>query len=204
MALKSLEEHALGLTWVMAEPLQRASHALRADDGRVWLVDPVDEPDALARAAALGPAAAVLQLLDRHARDGAALAARLGVPHLAMPGGVGDAPFAFVPLVGRGRWKEIALWWPQRRALVVAETLGTTPLFTAGAGAVGVHIALRLAPPRVLGGFDAEHLLVGHGAPLHGPHVGGEVRRALERSRRDLPRAIAMLPATARRLAPTS
>ena len=35
-----LHAHDLGLTWVMEEPLERASHAL-VHDGRVWFVDPV-------------------------------------------------------------------------------------------------------------------------------------------------------------------
>jgi hypothetical protein len=32
-------EHELGLSWVVEEPLERASHALVADGGRVWLID---------------------------------------------------------------------------------------------------------------------------------------------------------------------
>ncbi|HEV2076205.1 MAG TPA: hypothetical protein VGR10_08185, partial [Thermoleophilaceae bacterium] len=71
--LRGVEEHDLGLSWVVEEAMERASHAL-ADAGRVWLVDPVDVPEATERALALGRPAAVLQLLDRHPRDCAALA----------------------------------------------------------------------------------------------------------------------------------
>ena len=67
--------------------MARSAHALR-DGDRVWLVDPYEDAEALERAAALGAPAGVLQLLDRHDRDCAALAARLGVPH---PGGPRDA-----------------------------------------------------------------------------------------------------------------
>src|SRR5438874_2495123 len=63
----SYEELPFGLTWVVDEPMRRTSHAL-ADDGRVWFVDPVAEPEALERARALGEVAGVLQLLDGHGR----------------------------------------------------------------------------------------------------------------------------------------
>ena len=79
MRLRELAEHPLGVTWVIDDPLLRASHAL-VDEGRVWLVDPVDAPEALERAAALGEPAGVLQLFVAHPRDGAAIAKRLGVP----------------------------------------------------------------------------------------------------------------------------
>lgn len=62
--------------------MQRASHAL-AVEGRVWLVDPVDAPELEARIRLLGEPAGVVQLLDRHGRDCAAWAARLGVPMCA-------------------------------------------------------------------------------------------------------------------------
>jgi hypothetical protein len=52
MSRIEVEEHALGLTWVVEEPMERAFHAL-VDDGRVWLVDPLDGPE-IADAVALG------------------------------------------------------------------------------------------------------------------------------------------------------
>ncbi len=197
MALETLDEHALGLTWVLDDPLRRASHAL-ADAGRVWLVDPVDEPEALERAAALGTPQAVLQLLDRHNRDNAAIAARLGVPLLRLPEDVPGAPFAPFGVLRVPGWKEVALWWPARRGLVVAEGVGTNEIYAIGDGPVGVHPMLRLFPPRVLGGYDPEHLLVGHGEPVHGPEASTALKAALARSRRDVPRLLTRLPALAR------
>ena len=44
----SLDESAVGLTWVVDEPIERASQAL-VDQGRVWLVDPTDDRAALER-----------------------------------------------------------------------------------------------------------------------------------------------------------
>jgi hypothetical protein len=192
-----LLRHDLGISWVVREPLQRASHAL-VDDGRVWLIDPVEDADALAAAAALGRPAGVLQLLDRHGRDCRALAGRLGVPHIRLPDEVADSPFTVLSAVRLPRWGEVALWWPSRRALVVAEVLGTSPHYTLDAGAVGVHPLVRIAPPGRLRRTEAEHLLAGHGAPLHGPETGAAIDRAYARSRRDIPRLVTKLPRLAR------
>jgi hypothetical protein len=192
-----IHEHEAGLTWVMDEPMERASHAL-ADDGRVWLVDPVDDAEALERAAALGTPVAVLQLLDRHNRDCAAIAQRLEVPHLMVPEALSDAPFVVHRVFRRPLWKEIALWWPARRALVVAEVLGTAGVWAVGDGPVGVHPMVRLLPPSGLARFEPEHLLVGHGPPVHGDETTAVMREALAHSRRDVPRLLRKLPAMIR------
>jgi hypothetical protein len=165
----------------------RTSHALLAG-GRVWLVDPVDEPEALERARALGEPAAVVQLIDRHNRDCASISQRLGVPHLMVPDAVPDSPFEAIPVLGQKRWREAALWWPEQRLLVVAEAIGTGPVFTTGHGAAGMHPILRPFPPRALRGYEPEHLLCGHGPPVHGPAARGAVEWAYAHARRDLPR----------------
>jgi len=186
-----------GFGWVVDEPLKRASHAL-APDGKVWLVDPVDDPEAIERAGSLGEPAGVLQLLDRHDRDCAALAERLGVPRLVAPDAVPGSPFECVPLVRRRFWRESALWWPERKALVVADALGTTSFATGGKAPLGVHLLLRLTPPRQLGRYEPEHVLVGHGEGLHGAEAASALARALARSRRDLPRVLLRLPLAGR------
>ncbi len=191
------ERGAHGFGWLVEEPMTRTSHAL-ADGGRVWLVDPVDWPEAVDRALALGEPAGVLQLLDRHNRDCAALAERLGVPHLVAPDELPGTPFECVPVVRRKRWRETALWWPAQRTLVVAEALGTNRFFTGGKAPVGVHLLLRLTPPRRLGAYQPEHLLTGHGAGVHGPGTEDAVGRALAESRRRLPGVLVRLPFSAR------
>ncbi len=184
----TLHHHPLGLTWTVREPLARSSHALVAD-GRLWLVDPVDHEEALDAALALGAApAAVLQVLDRHPRDSAAIAERLGIPHHRLPDHLPGTPFRVVPVVDVPGWREHALWWAERRALVVPEAVGTVGYFAVGTGAVGVHPFLRPLPPRSLAQFEPEHLLVGHGPPRSGPETADELRDALRRSRRDLVR----------------
>ncbi len=163
-------ETPLGLEWIAPEPptLQRTSHAI-AEDGRVWVIDPVDGPGVLERVRALGEPAGVLQLLDRHDRDGAAVASQLGVALHKLPfAGIPGAPFEVVPVVRGPIWNELALWWPSSRTLVVTEALGTAAYYRAPGEAVAVHPVLRLLrPPRVLGRFAPEHMLFGHGEGVH-------------------------------------
>jgi hypothetical protein len=182
-----------GFTWVQDEPMQRASHAL-ADGGRVWLVDAVDAPGMVERAQGLGEIAGVVQLLDRHNRDCAAIARRLGVPHLRLPEAIDASPFEVVPVVGARWWTEKALWWPAQRTLVVAEALGSSPWFTVGDDALGVHAMLRPLPPKALRGFAPDRVLVGHGRGVEGDAARTGVHRALQRARRDIPRWLAGLP----------
>jgi hypothetical protein len=196
MKLASLSEFALGLTWEIEEATMRTSHAILAGD-RVWLIDPVDQAEAMERVAALGEPAGVIQLLDRHNRDCARLAERLGVPHLAIPADVPGSPFETISVVRLPTWRESALWWPQERVLVVAEAIGTGPVFTTGHGAAGMHPILRPLPPSALRGFEPEHLLCGHGAPVHGAAARGAVEWAYAHARRDLVR----IPLTLARLA---
>lgn len=185
-----------GFTWVARELMARASHAL-VHEGRVWLVDPIAWEPALARARALGEPAGVLQLLDRHERHGALVARTLGVPLLRLPEVLPDAPFEPIRLVDRPWWREVVLWWPQRRVLVVPEAIGTADYFALGRAA-GVHPLLRLTPPYSLRAHAPDHLLVGHGPPVH-VDAAAALEQALQHARSDLPRGIAMLPSLLRR-----
>lgn len=191
-----VEEHELGLTWVVEEPMERAFHAL-VDDGQVWLVDPLDGPE-IEDAVALGEPAGVLQLLDRHNRDCAEIAGRLGVPHLTVPDSVPGSPFEAIPAVRIPRWRETALWWPAKKALIVAEVLAANPMHTGGEQRVGMHLFLRPWPPSALRGYEPEHLLLGHGRAVHGPEAADAVEIAYARARRDLPRVLWGLPGAVR------
>ena len=171
-----------GFSWIVEEPMTRTSHALAAA-GKVWLVDPVDWPEAIDRAMSLGRPVGVLQLLDRHNRDSAVIAEQLGVPHHRVPATLPNAPFEVIEVKRSRHWQEVALWWPERRTLVVAEALGTNPFFPIGNDRVGVHGLLKLTPPRLLGGYEPERLLVGHGESVHDPGATVAMRQALSRSR---------------------
>ena len=182
-----------GFSWIVDEAMTRTSHAL-ADGGKVWLVDPVDWPDAIDRTLALGEPAGVLQLLDRHNRDCTALAERLDVPLFVAPDDVPGSPFECIAVKRRKRWRETALWWPDSRTLVVAEAVGTNAFYTGGKSPVGVHLLLRLTPPKALAAYEPDSLLVGHGEGVHGPAAAVGLRHALEHSRGELPGVLVRLP----------
>ena len=184
------------VTWVASDPgfMQRASHALVAD-GATWLVDPVDQPDVRALLGSLPAVAGVLQLLDRHGRDCAPMAADLGVPLIQVPRhDVPGAPFEVIVVRdGRG-WHESALWWPARSALVVAEAIGTPPYFRSRPDQViGPHPMMRVSPPRMLRGFPARHVLMGHGDPVHADDAGALVDAAIDHARGSTPRWLVSL-----------
>jgi hypothetical protein len=188
----SVVEHPLGVTWVEQGGTVRSSHALVAD-GRVWLIDPFEDEAALAAAAALGEPQAVVQLLDRHNRDCEAIALRLGVPHLNLPDAVPGSPFETFPVIQGRFWKEVGLWWADERALVIAEALGTVPIFTAGRR-LGMHPLARLRPPRrALSRHRPERLFVGHGKPLESG-AAAAVDEALAHARSDVPKLLISFP----------
>jgi hypothetical protein len=183
-------EHGFG--WTPAEPEleERTSHAIVAG-GQVWVTDALDGNGVEERIRALGDPAAVVQLLDRHNRDCAPVAERLGVPlHVTPFDGVDGAPFEVIPVVRRKRWQEVALWFPAERILAVGDALGTADYYRAGDEPVAVHPLLRLAPPRkAFAGLEPLHVLCGHGQGGHGEGVPAAVQEALRTARRRLPRA---------------
>ena len=178
-----------GFGWQVDERMQRTSHALAGDDG-VWIFDPIAWLPALERIPELGTPVGVIQLLDRHERDSAEVAAHFGVPHYRVPAqGVSASGVEVVRVVSSRFWTEIAVWMPRRRALVCADALGTAPYFRAGDERLAVHPVLRLKPPRILGRYEPQHVLCGHGAGVHGPETPEALREALSTARRRLPRA---------------
>jgi hypothetical protein len=190
--VRLVDQIAQATGWIEESRTQRTSHALEVD-GRVWLFDVVDWPGLDEHVRTLGEPAGVVQLLDRHNRDCAAVADRLGVPHHIVPGRLPGTPFELRPVVRLRFWREAALWWPERRLLLVADALGTIPdYFCAGHEPAGVHPLLRLSPPRSLRGLEPDHLLVGLGEGVHGhPAALGS---ALRTARRRLPRLLVGLP----------
>ncbi|HUJ34068.1 MAG TPA: hypothetical protein VLW51_02585 [Solirubrobacteraceae bacterium] len=187
-----LQRHAIGLTWTEPGTMVRSGHAVRSG-GRVWLIDPFDDGPALREVATLGSPAGVFQLLNRHNRDCEAIASRLGVPLLRLPGGAPDTPFEVVPVLSLRGWYEVALWWERERALIVAEAIGTAPPFALGRRA-GVHPMLRLTPPRSqLAPFRPSTLLVGHGATVE-TDAAVALDDALAHARSDIPRLVTSLP----------
>jgi hypothetical protein len=188
VALKFSDEFEYGFAWQReGDRIHRTSHAIRSAGG-VWLIDTVDGPGLDERVRELGDPAGVVQLLDRHKRDCAAVAARLGVPLFIL-----EAPDGLEArsIQDRRFWKEIALWFPEGRVLVCADALGSVAYFRAKNEPFGVHPLLRLVPPkRALGDLEPEHVLFGHGPGYHASDAPQRLREALETSRRRLPRAL--------------
>lgn len=205
-----------GVGWLAYpdERMERASHAL-AVDGRVWVLDPVDADGVDDLLAEYGEVAGVVTCLDRHKRDGAAIANRHDVP-VFLPewmSGVEDAIDAPVRRFGRSLadtglravrirdsavppWQEVGLYAPPDDAedfepiagtLYVPEAVGTCPYYRTDRERLGVHPMLRLFPPwSALGDLRPDRVLVGHGeGVMEGGHR--ELRRALETSRGEAP-----------------
>ncbi|HZE06186.1 MAG TPA: hypothetical protein VE127_13235 [Solirubrobacteraceae bacterium] len=192
MSTTTVNRHELGLTWLETSGMRRAAHALQ-DGERVWLVDPFADDAALAAAAELGRPAGVIQLLDRHNRDCAAIARRFQVPLWHLPQTVPDSPFEVVSVISLPVWREVALWWEQQQALIVAEAVGTAPLFALGRR-LGVHPMLRVTPPRgALSRHRPERVLVGHGQPVQSGGAAA-LTDALAAARGDIPRLVLALP----------
>ena len=195
MATRLIDRSPVGITWVIDEPMARASHAIVAD-GRVWIIDPVDDPEAMAEIETLGEPAAVVQLLDRHNRDSKAVAERFEVDLLRLPESIEGSPFEVIDVIDSAVWKEKALWWQGEQVLVVAEAVGTNRFYRPGSAGAGIHLGLRLAPPKkALGSYLPQHLLMGHGGPIHGQQATEALQQAMDRSRRDFPAALVGAPA---------
>lgn len=187
--------------WLAPTPgfMKRASHVLIDREGVAWIIDPVASPP-LTAAVEGRTIGGVIQLMDRHNRHCEAVAARYDVPHLRVPESGDGTPFEVIPVVTqpRIRWVEIALWWPERHALVVADALGTSEYHRAPGETVGVHPILRVAsPPEVLAGYPARHLLCGHGEGVHGPETADLIRDAVGNARGRIPGWGSMMARTA-------
>jgi hypothetical protein len=160
----------------------------------VFVLDPVDAPELDEQIRALGKPEAVVQLLDRHERDCALVAARLGVPHRRLR--LGELPGAELrPVVWSRFWKELAFWAPGPGVLVVGDALGTRGYFTAADESLGLHPLLRLRPPPSLRAMAQclapRHVLCGHGAGIHGDEAALALEEALTTARRRIPRWLA-------------
>ena len=208
-SVREIDRRDGGVGWIAYpdEKMQRASHAVVGENGGLWLVDPVDAEGVDDLLSEYGEVAGVVVLLNRHKRDAAALARRHGVsvhvpdfmddvpPEIDAPvervyTDLGESGFGVHELIDNAFWKEAVLYGEHDHTLVVPEALGTAEYFLVGEERIGVHPMLRLKPPRRLGRFDPERVLVGHGAGLH-EEVGEAIRTALSGSRRRTPRLYA-------------
>lgn len=178
---REIDRYDNGVGWIAYpdETMQRASHALLGDDG-VWVVDPVDVEGLDDLLAEFGEVAGVVVLLDRHERDAAAVANRhdvsVWVPSFMddvvedidasierFDNALGNSGFFLHKLVDNSFWQEGVLYNEDTGVLVVPEAVGSTEYFRTSEQELGVHPMLRLLPPRKLGRFQPDRILVGHG-----------------------------------------
>jgi hypothetical protein len=180
-----------GFCWQADEPefLERTSHAV-LHEGKVWLFDVLDADGLDDGVRRLGEPAAVVQLLDRHARDCARVAGRLRVPLHVTPRGTIPSMFEVTWIPG---WREVAAFL-DGRVLVVGDALGTATYFRAPGERLAVHPVLRLVPPGAFRRLAPEHVLCGHGAGVH-ENAAEALAEALRTARRRIPK---WLPASLR------
>ena len=185
--MRIVDEFEAGSGWQADERdfLERTSHAVLSE-GKVWLFDVLDTQGLDDRIGELGEPAGVVQLIDRHRRDGAKVAERLRVPLHVTPRGTPAFPFAIEVRWMRG-WREVAAFL-DGSVLVVGDALGTASYFSAPGERLAVHPLFRLFPPRTLRGLAPEHVLCGHGDGVHGPQAAEALEEALRTARRRIPR----------------
>ena len=189
-----------GFGWIVDEAMTRTSHALAAD-GKVWLVDALDWPEAIDRALALGEPAGVIQLLDRHDRDCAALASRLGVPHVVAPDELAGKPVHVHPGHAAEALARVGALVAGRRGRSSRPTRSErTAFYTGGKAPIGVH--LLAAARRRRGRSARSSPSTSSSATARectAPDGREPLRDALRTSRRRLPGVLLRLPFAGRR-----
>lgn len=215
--LEEIDRWRDGRGWLAhpEETTRRASHAVRGEDGRVWLFDPLDAPGVDDLVAELGEVAGVAVLSNYHARDAGRIAERHGVAvHLpqSMPrvaeridapverytatlgdsdeSDSGDSGFRVrvrTPIPG---WRESVAYRPSDGTLYVPDLLGTAPMYRVSDERLGVYLFRRPVPPHGLfRGLEPDRLLVGHGEGVF-EDAAQTLSRALDRARAGFPRAL--------------
>jgi hypothetical protein len=197
-----------GISWIAHphEDSQRASHAIRTDEG-VWIIDPLDAPNVDDLLDPLGEVGGVAVLSSWHARDAGTFARRHGVAvHVPewmdrieelvdvpieryglAPGGSGaKSGFHTIPCRPFPRWQEAFLYHEPTETLVAPDSLGTTDIHLLDDERLGVTSFRRLQPPRQLGGLEPERILVGHGEPIS-EDATEALHAAVQNTRRTFP-----------------
>lgn len=198
-----------GLSWMAhpAEGGQRASHALRTEEG-VWILDPLDAPNVDELVEPLGDVVGVAVLTCWHARDAGAVARRHDVAvhipewmarieervaasterYTLAPGGP-ESPFDTLACRPFAGWQEVFLYHEPSKTLVTPDSLGTTPQNLVDGERLGLNLLRRLQPPNQLRGLEPDRILVGHGEPVT-EDATDALETALDGARRSFPTAL--------------
>ncbi|WP_408957467.1 hypothetical protein [Natrinema sp. 74] len=186
---------------------QRASHALRGDDGGVWLFDPLEAPGIDAAIEELGDVSGVVVCSAYHTRDADQFARRFDVPvyvptwlnrvseRLDAPlerfdgdlerSGVAVREASLLP-----GWSEAIAYRRSDGTLYVPDILGTAPSYLAGDERLAVYLLLRpVVPTSAFEGIAPKRILVGHGTGVF-VDAASHLAEALATARRRFPRAL--------------
>jgi hypothetical protein len=207
-AYEEIDRWSGGVGWIAhpAEDGERASHAIRADDG-VWVLDPVDAPGVDELLGEFGEVAGVAVLSSYHARDADAVANRHGVavhvprwmdrveervdaPVERYETGPGETGFEVTRVEPLSLYQEAITYREDDGTLVVPDLLSSGSGYPVGDERVGMMLGSRLVPPRgAFDGVDPERILFGHGEGVF-EDAAGALDDALAGARRRFPRAL--------------
>ncbi|MFC6974171.1 hypothetical protein ACFQL1_04985 [Halomicroarcula sp. GCM10025709] len=205
--LRVVDRFPDGVGW-QAHPEEggcRTSHAIRDDDGGVWLVDPLDAPNVSDAYADLGEVVGVAVLADYHTRDAAVFAERHDVP-VTVPTGLNrvveqlDVPtrrvvdsvagFELRWLNPLRAWRETVAYRERDGTLYVPDVLSSGESFTVGRERLAMNVLVRLSPPRAtFADLDPERVIVGHGRGVF-EDAEAALSDAVGNARRRFPRAL--------------
>ncbi|WP_226023100.1 hypothetical protein [Halomicrobium salinisoli] len=196
-----------GVGWIAhpSETGRRASHAVTAPGGGLWLFDPIDAPGVDDLIADVGEVAGVAVLSGYHARDADAFADRYGVP-VHVPRWLERIPprldarvelvedrlagFELRELRPMGLWREAVAYRDGDGTLYVPDFLTAVPSFTVGRERVAMPTFARLSAPREpFADASPDRILFGHGSGVF-EDATGALRSGFDGARRRFPRAL--------------
>ena len=210
MSYRLIDRFDDGVGWLAHpdETGRRASHAIRGEEGDVWLFDPLDAPGIDAEIRALGNVAGIVVCSAYHTRDAAAFSRRFDVPvfvpswldripaHLpedvpieAVDDEIGTSGFRLRKASPFPGWTEGIAYRRSDATMYVPDLLGTAPPYLAGDERLAIYLLVRPVPPTdAFAGLAPKRILVGHGQGIS-PDAAAALAGALEQARRGFPRA---------------
>jgi hypothetical protein len=171
-----------GVGWIAHpdEDGERASHALKTDDG-IWVIDPVDAPGIDELLGEMGDVAGVAVLSSHHARDAGPIATRHDVavhipqwmdriaervdaPIKREKRVLGDLGFNTYPVEPLSVYQGAIAYRDADGTLIVPDLLSSGSAYPVGDERIGVMLGVRPFPPRnTFEGLEPERILFGHG-----------------------------------------
>jgi len=204
---RQIHEFDGGVSWIAhpGEGGQRASHAIRGDDG-VWVLDPLDAPNVDDIIAQVGDVVGVAVLTSWHARDAGTVAdrhdvavhvpewmrrveARVDAPLKQYSLAPGESGFRTLACRPFPLWDEVFLYDDRSDTLVIPDSMATVDYSLVGDERLGLQWFRRPQPPKQLHGLEPARILVGHGQGVT-TDAPAALARALDGARRQFPNAV--------------